>query len=123
MYHYFDQELNSGNQGDRAIPPQSPQTLKVAVQNASGNPLILGQVVAELKSKGYRNVYAIADGPNPQRHTQIIIQAGDIPAATTLQTLLPTAQIQFSSLGDLNSEITLIIGEDAINFKDFYWVK
>ncbi len=123
MSHYFDQELNPGTQGDRAIPPESPQTLKVAVQNASGNPLILGQVVAELKSRGYRNVYAISDWPNPQRQTQIIIQAGDIPAATTLKNLLPTAQIQFSSLGDLDSEITLIIGEDALNLKDLYWVK
>nr|WP_263012305.1 LCP family protein [Laspinema sp. D2d] len=123
MYHYFDQELNPGTQGDRTTNPKSPQTLKIAVQNASGNPLILGQIVAELKSRGYRNVYPTSDWPDPQRHTQIITQTGDIPAATTLQILLPTAQIQFNSLGDLESDITLRIGEDALNMKDLFGVK
>ncbi|AFY83900.1 LCP family protein [Oscillatoria acuminata] len=123
LYHYFDQELNSRTQRDRATTPKSPKTLKVALQNASGNPLILGQILAELKSRGYRNVYPISDWPDLQRHTQIIIQTGDIPAATTLQNLLPTAQIQSSSLGDLESEITIRIGEDALNSKYLYWAK
>lgn len=123
LSHYFDRELNPGTQRDRATTPKSPKTLKIALQNASGNPLILGQILAELKSRGYRNVYPVSDWPDPQRHTQIIIQTGDIPAATTLQTLLPTAHLQSSSLGDLESEITLRIGEDAINLKDLYWAK
>ncbi|MCT7991146.1 LCP family protein [Laspinema olomoucense] len=123
MYHYFDQELNPGTQRDRALSPNSPRTLKIALQNASGNPLILGQMLAELKSRGYRNVYPISDWPDPQRQTQIIIQTGDITAATTLKTLLPTAQFQSSSLGDLKSEITLRIGEDAVSFKERYWVE
>lgn len=123
LYHYFDQELNSGTQRDRATTPKSPKTLKIALQNASGNPLILGQILAELKSRGYRNVYSISDWPDPKPYTQIIIQTGDIPAAHTLHTLLPTAQIQSSSLGDLESEITLRIGQDAIHLKDLYWAK
>ncbi|WP_254565063.1 LCP family protein [Oscillatoria sp. HE19RPO] len=123
LSHYFDQELNPGTRRDRATTPKSPKTLKIALQNASGNPLILGQILAELKSRGYRNVYPVSDWPDPQRHTQIIIQTGDIPAATTLQTLLPTAQLQSSSLGDLESEITLRIGEDALQLKDSYWSK
>ncbi|MCT7959650.1 LCP family protein [Laspinema sp. D1] len=120
LYHYFDRELNPGTQRDRAPTPQSPQTLKIALQNASGNPLILGQILAELKSRGYRNVYPISDWPDPQRHTQIIIQSGDIPAATALQILLPTAKLQSSSLGDLESEITIRIGEDAMDWKNLY---
>ena len=123
LYHYFDRELNPGTQRNRATTPQSPQTLKIALQNASGNPLILGQILNELKSRGYRNAYPISDWPDPQRHTQIIIQSGDISAATTLQDLLPTAQIQSSSLGDLESEITIRIGKDAIHLKDLYWAK
>lgn len=123
LYHYFDQELKPGTPRDRATTPKSPKTLKVALQNASGNPLILGQILSEFKSRGYRNVYAISDWPDPQRHSQIIIQTGDIATATTLQTLLPTAQIQSSSLGDLESEITLRIGQDAVNFKELYWAK
>jgi LCP family protein required for cell wall assembly len=123
LYHYFDQELKPGTQRDRATTPKSPKSLKIALQNASGNPLILGQILAELKSRGYRNVYPVSDWPDPQRHTQIIIQTGDVPAATTLQTLLPTAKIQSSSLGELESEITLRIGVDAISLKDFYWSK
>lgn len=123
LYHYFDRELNPGTPRHRATTPKSPQTLKIALQNASGNPLILGQMLSELKSRGYRNVYAISDWPDPQRHTQIIVQTGDIPAANTLHTLLPTAQIQSSSLGDLESEITIRIGEDAIRLKELYWAK
>ncbi len=116
MYYYFERELNSGNQRNRATTAQSPHNLKIALQNASGNPLILGKILNDLKAHGYQNVYAITDSLDIKRRSQIIVQAGDREAAQTLQKLLPIAQIQSSSLGDLNSELTLIIGEDFVDF-------
>jgi LCP family protein required for cell wall assembly len=95
------------------LPQPKPLTsLKIAVQNASGKPHLSQKVVRYLKQKGFTNVYAIADWSDIQRQTDIIVQKGNVKAATKLQQILALGQIQAAAIGDLESSLTIRIGKD-----------
>lgn len=86
--------------------------LRVAVQNASSNPQLGSQMAAYLESQGFSNVYLIEDWPEPQSQTQIIAQRGDIRSAELLESVLGLGEIVPDSTGDLQSDLTLRIGDD-----------
>jgi len=65
------------------LKPRSLNTLKIAVQNASGQPN-LSQRVVDFQNKGFDNVYTVSDWPDLKRQTEIIPQ-GNKDAATNLK--------------------------------------
>jgi len=89
-----------------------PKDLRVAVQNASGNPSLGSQFAAYLQDKGFANVYVIEDSPEAQSQTQIIAQNGDLEAAKLMETRLGLGQIIPASTGDLQSDVTIRVGGD-----------
>ncbi len=89
-----------------------PKDLRVAVQNASDDPNLGGQVSAYLRDQGFVNVYVIEDLPQAQSQTQIIAQNGDLEAAKMLETTLGLGEIIPASTGDLQSDVTIRIGDD-----------
>lgn len=96
------------------LKPQLLNTLKVAVQNASGQPNLSQRVVELLKNEGFNNVYPVSDWPDLQRQTQIIAQQGNLDAATNLKQILNLGKIEASSTGDLESNLTIRVGQDWI---------
>jgi LCP family protein required for cell wall assembly len=91
---------------------QVPTQLRIAVQNASSDPQIGEEVVTYLQDKGYTDVYVVQDWPDPQKQTQIIAQRGDLQSATTLEGVLGMGQVVPASTGDIESDLTIRVGED-----------
>lgn len=90
----------------------SPLTLKIAVQNASSTPGLAYRVKQYLEKQGFQNVYLIQDWSEPLLTTQIIVQKGDSQAAATLQQFLGLGEIEATSTGDLESDLTIRVGDD-----------
>lgn len=96
------------------LKPRSLNTLKIAVQNASGQPNLSQRVVEFLKNKGFDNVYTVSDWPDLQRQTAIIAQQGNKDAATNLNQILGLGNIEANSTGDLESDLTIRVGKDWV---------
>ncbi|MBD0308435.1 MAG: LCP family protein, partial [Microcoleus sp. T1-bin1] len=114
------QYLNPGvpdfAQGRLRNPSESvlPKNLKIAVQNASSKPTTAKTVAEFLRKKGFFNVSVVQDSPQKQRQSQIIVQQGDLEAANLLQKALGSGKIEASSTGEINSDLTLRVGEDWV---------
>ena len=103
-------------QGRVRNPSESvlPKNLKIAVQNASSAPTTAKTVAEFLRKKGFFNVSVVQDSPLKQRQSQIIVQQGDLEAANQLQKALGSGKIEASSTGEINSDLTLRVGEDWV---------
>lgn len=90
-----------------------PKTIKVAIQDATTNPRYSEELAEYLKSQGFKNVYQVEPWVIAQRQTQIIAQKGNIQEAEWLRNLLTVGKVDLSSIGDINSEITIRVGLDV----------
>ena len=108
MQDYFQQELEWSPSDSR----RSPNRVRIAIQNATDDPELAHRVAQYLAEKDFHNVYIVPDWPDPLRETQIIVQQGDLKAANTLENVLGMGKIEASSTGDLESDLTLRVGED-----------
>ncbi|HLO84504.1 MAG TPA: LCP family protein [Nostocaceae cyanobacterium] len=94
-------------------PDVRPATgLRIAIQNAANQPQLTAQVISYLKQKGFNNVYAAPDWPDTERQTQIIVRKGNRQPAVEIQKVIGLGQIEVSSIGDLESDLTIRIGKD-----------
>ena len=93
-----------------AEPPLA--SLKIAIQNASGDPQAAAQIARSLAALGYNNVYPVQNWQDPQQKTQIIVQKGDLQGAKILQTALGFGKVEATSTGELDSDLTIRIGDD-----------
>lgn len=96
-------------------PTDSRARIKIAIQNAiddSEDSQRLAQLEKYLHQQGFKNVYQIKPWPVSQQQTQIIVDNGNIEAAKTLKDLLKVGKIEASSIGDINSDITIRLGRD-----------
>ena len=94
--------------------PVLPKNLKISVQNASSKPTTAKTVAEFLRKQGFFNVSVVQDSPQKERQSQIIVQQGDLEAANQLQKALGSGKIEASSTGEINSDLTLRVGEDWV---------
>lgn len=85
---------------------------KIAIQNASGNPKAGEKMMNLLAEKGFEAMYIVPNSFDPQRQTEIIAQGGDLGAADLLQKMINFGTIKASSTGEIESDLTIRIGED-----------
>ncbi|GAB4296891.1 MAG: LCP family protein [Oscillatoriaceae cyanobacterium] len=102
----------------RQLPPH-PCTragcsrLKIALQNATDDEKAIASMRQYLEAQGWRDLYVVPEKyPLPLRQTQIIAQKGDLHGAQLLQRLLGVGAIEASSVGDLASDLTIVVGRD-----------
>jgi LCP family protein required for cell wall assembly len=107
MHEYFD--LSSV-----AVLSQhhSSTDLRIAIQNASGDPEMGSKMLAYLQDQGFHNAYVVEDWPDFQTETQIIAQRGDLQGASTLGTIMGVGKVISASTGDLESDLTIRVGTD-----------
>ena len=86
--------------------------IRIAIQNASGQPKMSHRAAEYLKTQGFKNIYLVKDWPDRAQKTQIIVQQGDLSAAEKLQNTLGLGKIESASTGDIASDLTLRLGED-----------
>ncbi len=107
---YFDTqpEVASGS-------PRVATSLKIALQNASSQPDAAQQMRKTLAKLGFQNVYIASDWTERQTQTQIIVQQGDLDAARDLKNTLKLGKVEADSTGEIDSDLTLRIGDDWLN--------
>lgn len=88
--------------------------LRIAIQNASGEPQVGTQVAQYLQNQGFPNVYVVQDWLDQQKQTEVIVQQGDLESATALQNVLGIGTIEAASTGDLESDLTIRVGRDWV---------
>lgn len=104
MKEYFN--VGAG-QADGTMAP-----LRIIIQNASNNPDAAQAIAIQLSKVGYENVSVSEDRSEQQTQTQIIVQSGQNKAAESIQQTIGIGIIESSSIGELESDITLRIGND-----------
>lgn len=111
MQQYFDV--------DPVMSSDTPiaETVRIAIQNASGNPTAASQLRQYLAEKGFNDTYIVNDLTTQQAQTDVIAQKGDLDAAETLQAMLGVGRVEADSTGDLESDITIRIGNDWLKQK------
>lgn len=92
--------------------------LRIAVQNATNTNGMARKMRNYLVKQGYTNAYIGDDSHEKLSETEIIVQKGDFPSAKTLKSQLGIGTVEASSIGALDSDITVRVGEDAIQFLD-----
>ena len=85
----------------------------IVIQNSTNNSELGKKVRSLLVKNGYRNVYLRRSNSPPLTKTQIIVQKGDNNSAKQVLSSLRFGELEYSSIGDLNSDITIILGRDA----------
>ena len=93
---------------------RSASELRIAIQNASSKPDAADQLRRYLIKRGFANVYLASDWSDKQSQTQIIAQQGDLSNADTLKGLLGVGRVEADSTGDLESDLTIRLGDDWI---------
>ncbi|ASC73000.1 Putative transcriptional regulator YvhJ [Halomicronema hongdechloris C2206] len=93
----------------------SVRRLRIAVQNASGDPDIGGTVANYLRDQGFQNVYVTQNWPDPLHRTEVIAQRGDLDSADILTSVLGMGRVVSESTGDLQSDLTIRVGEDWVD--------
>lgn len=104
MKEYFN--VGAG-QADGTTAP-----LRIVIQNASDDPEAGQTLLKQLSNAGYENVSVLDDRLETQTQTQIIVQGGQNEAAEAIQHVIGIGILETSSTGELESDITLRIGND-----------
>lgn len=91
----------------------SPSRIRIAIKNATPNRQLDDKLAELLGENGYRNVYISQKSTIPTTTTQIIVQKGDNESAQQIQRVLNFGELEYSSTGDIDSDITIILGTDA----------
>ncbi|MEL6138993.1 MAG: LytR C-terminal domain-containing protein, partial [Cyanobacteria bacterium J06628_6] len=112
MAQFFDAEPEVTLADD--APRRTVSRLRIAVQNATDDPIAAQTVADFLREEGFRNVYIINDWPDERRQTQVIAQRGDLYGASIVESVLGMGQVAAESTGDLDSDITIRVGEDWV---------
>ncbi len=104
-------------QGILESPP--PQRLRIAVQNATGEAGMARRFSQTLVGRGFGFVFPIIDDPRVLPTTQIIAQHGNSESAQEMQLLLGFGEIKVESTGALESDITVRVGRDWVDYWQF----
>lgn len=86
--------------------------LRIAIQNASSQPKAAEALQEKLIKAGYNNTYITDAWSETQTQTQIILQSGEPDAVDTIQQTIGIGILETSSTGDLDSDLTIRIGND-----------
>jgi LCP family protein required for cell wall assembly len=92
-----------------------PQSLRIAIQDSTGNAIAVDNLVQTLYDSGYYNVYIEQPWNSELPFTRVVAQNGDLASAETLQRFLGVGDVRVESTGVLDSDITIQIGRDWLD--------
>ncbi|WP_322744985.1 LCP family protein [Leptolyngbya ectocarpi] len=90
----------------------SPSYLRVVIQDSTGDNVATQSLVDTLYDSGYRNVIVGEELNETLPETRIVAQRGDRASASMLQQFLRIGEVRVESTGNLDSDITIQLGED-----------
>ncbi len=93
--------------------------LRVAIQDSTNDDVAVQSLINDLYDTGYANVFLDSsrdESPNePLRATRIVAQRGDFDGASELQQFLGVGEVRVESTGNLESDITIQLGQDWVD--------
>lgn len=92
-----------------------PQSLRIAIQDSTGDAIAVDSLVQTLYDSGYYNVYIEEPWPAELPFTKVVAQNGDLGSAETLQRFLGVGDVRVESTGVLDSDITIQLGRDWLD--------
>lgn len=92
---------------------RSREQLRISIQNTTSNRELSRKLALYLEENGYNNVYLSRNYSYPTSVTEIIAQKGDTRSAQKIQGILNFGELESSSIGDIDSDITIRVGNDA----------
>ncbi|HEY9658257.1 MAG TPA: LCP family protein, partial [Allocoleopsis sp.] len=92
-----------------------PNTLKLAVQDSTGETYTVQSLLNHLGNIGYSNIYVDQPWNESLAVTKIIAQQGDAQNAERIRQALGFGEVLVESTGSLDSDITIRLGQDAIS--------
>ncbi|MEM9906789.1 MAG: LCP family protein [Cyanobacteria bacterium P01_D01_bin.44] len=90
----------------------NPASLSVAIQDSTGDDVALQSLIDTLYDSGYQNVFVDRDFNEPLAETRIVAQRGDKASADLLQRFMGVGEVRVESTGNLDSDITIQLGDD-----------
>ncbi len=117
LYGHLNDNLNGNLSGAQVLGANHAEaktnpTLRIAVQNSTGEELALNGALDQLTQAGYGYVFAQEDWSETLPVTRIVARRGDLEAAKEVQRSLGLGEVIVDSLGDINSDITVLLGRD-----------
>jgi polyisoprenyl-teichoic acid--peptidoglycan teichoic acid transferase len=109
LQDYFQQPVAASDTADH---PTAQTDLRIAIQNAADDPEAGRKFADALAAKGYNQVFMIKPWSESQPQTQVIVQGGQLAAAKQLQQELQLDRVAAESTGDLDSDLTIRVGND-----------
>lgn len=95
-----------------------PANVKVAIANSTGDDAAVRSLIKNLTTAGYRNVYISKSWAEPLDTTHIVAQQGDTNSAESIHNILNLGEVRVESTGNLNSDVTIVIGKDWLQKSD-----
>lgn len=115
LANFFDVASNQTSDNSSNIKSNKTQ-IKLAITNGTEEPNKANKAALFLGKHGFPRAYISkheVDTDNfPLSQTKIIAQKGDIAAANAVKEALGIGQVEIDSIGDIDSDITVIIGQD-----------
>jgi hypothetical protein len=98
----------------RSALASNPSSLRVAIQDSTGDELAVQSLIERLYDSGYRNVFVDRTPKESLAETRIVAQQGDRASAETIQQSVGIGEVRVESTGNLDSDITIQVGEDWV---------
>lgn len=107
-------------QGERSEQEKeiNPATVRVAIQDSTGEPEAVQELRQSLREAGYGNVYVARDHQKTLQETRIVAQKGDNRSAKAIREALGMGEVRVESTGALRSDVTIQLGEDWLRRQD-----
>ncbi|MGD1864205.1 MAG: LCP family protein [Phormidesmis sp.] len=97
--------------------------LNIAIQNATEDSYASSSMADYLREQGFYNVYVVRNWSDVNRNTAVVAQRGDIGSANVVKDVLDLGQVVSDSTGDIDSDITIRVGEDWLQLVDPEWTR
>lgn len=102
------------NFGTSTLESTVPAAVKVAIQDSTKQAKSIQTAKTALESAGYRNVYEGKEWSEPLSVTRIVAEWGDVSSAEAIRRALGFGEVRIENTGDLQSDITIQLGKDAL---------
>jgi polyisoprenyl-teichoic acid--peptidoglycan teichoic acid transferase len=105
MSEYFDLGVGS-------LATTEPSYLRIAIQDSTRRYSSVQTAFRTLQQAGYSNINVDTPWNEPLQVTRIVAQQGDTASAERIQRSLGLGEIRVDSTGNIQSDITIQLGED-----------
>ncbi|MEO0838071.1 MAG: LCP family protein [Cyanobacteria bacterium J06643_5] len=102
-----------GIEAENELQPVKPSSLRIAIQNHTGKDNVsFRRLMRNLRKAGYARIYVAKSWSQPLKVTRVVAQQGDENSAESVRSLLGFGEVRVESTGNLNSDISIQVGED-----------